>query len=110
VFTVQSEDDGESLTSISLDHDGGTDISNTGSGDVDVALDSTNIDSDIDDVSGANNGTTLEITLGGSNDLSSGDTLSVVYNDVQNRGDTSSVTGTLNGDGSVTDSQPLTPG
>jgi len=106
-FTVQSEDDGESLTGITLDHTGGTDISNTGSGDVDVELNGTNIDSDVDDVSGTNSGTTLDITLGGNNSLSTGDTVTVVYGDVQNRSDTTDVTGTINGDGSVTDSQPL---
>jgi predicted ribosomally synthesized peptide with SipW-like signal peptide len=107
-FTVGGDDDGDSLNNITLGHNGGTDISNTGSGDVTVDVNGTDVTSDVSDVSGSNNGTQLNITLGGNNGLSAGDTVTVTYGDVQSRGDTTSVSGAINGDGTVSDDSPLT--
>ena len=109
-FTVGGDDDGDSLNNITLGHNGGTDISNTGAGDVTVEVNGTDVSGDVSDVSGSNNGTQLDITLGGNNGLSAGDTVTVTYGDVQNRGDTSSVSGDINGDGTVSDDSPLTMG
>lgn len=103
-FTVGSDDDGDSLNSITLSHNGGTDVSNTGDGDVTVEVNDTDVTGDVSDVSGANSGTQLDITNGGDNGLFAGDT--VTDGDVQNRGDTSSVRGDLNGDGTVSDDSP----
>jgi predicted ribosomally synthesized peptide with SipW-like signal peptide len=107
-FTVGGDDDGDSLNNITLGHNGGTDVSNTGGGDVTVDVNGTDVTGDVSDVSGSNNGTQLDITLGGNNGLSAGDTVTVTYGDVQNRGDTSSVSGDINGDGTVSDDSPLT--
>jgi predicted ribosomally synthesized peptide with SipW-like signal peptide len=106
-FTVGGDDDGDSLNNITLGHNGGTDISNTGAGDVTVEVNGTDVSGDIGDVSGANNGTQLDITLGGNNGLSAGDTVTVTYGNVQSRGDTSSVSGDINGDVTVSDDNPL---
>ena len=109
-FTVGGDDDGDSLNNITLGHNGGTDVSNVGGGDVTVEVGGTDVTGDISDVSGSNNGTQLDITLGGNNGLSAGDTVTVSYVDVGNRGDTSSVSGDINGDGTVSDDSPLVVG
>jgi hypothetical protein len=105
---VDSEDDGESLTSVEVGYnpevttgDPPADISNVGQGDLTVALNGTDITADVDGVSGSTNGATLTVTLDGSTTLAAGDTLTLTYTNVQNPPNAGSYPTdvTVNGDG-----------
>ena len=106
-ITVGDEDDGSTLNEIVVNYQNDqADVSNVGGGDLSLSLNGNDITGDIDsgNVSVNDNGTTLNVPVGGNNTLSAGDTITLETNNEVQDSNTDGGTALISVNGGTTSS------